>query len=301
MAEPRMHADELDIDVALVRRLLAEQFPGWADLSLEPVRPRGTDNALFRLGDDKVARLPTRERTAVTLEKERLWLPRLAPFLPLPVPVPLVEGAPGAGYPFSWSVYRWLPGKAAVEEPIADLRRAAFDLAGFIRALQRIDQSGGPGPGEHNFGRGEPLAARDEAMRAAVHSLETRIDAGAVSEIWEAALDAPAWDRAPVWVHGDLDARNVLVENGRLRAVIDFGSLGVGDPACEVMVAWKLFSGARRELFLDMLEIDDATWARARGWAVSQAVMALAYYTMETNPELVREARRWLTEALVIA
>jgi aminoglycoside phosphotransferase (APT) family kinase protein len=289
-----MHPDEVDTDVELARRLVASQFPEWASLPLEPVTERGTDNALYRLGADKVVRLPTRPRTRLTLEKERRWLPRLAPLLPLAVPEPLREGAPGEGYPFSWSVYNWLPGKSAAEEPIANLRQAAVDLAGFIMALQRIDTTGGPPPGEHNFGRGEALANRDEAVRTVLRDRT-------LAALWEEALATPDWEQPPVWIHGDLDTRNLLVENGRLSAVIDFGSLGVGDPACEVMVAWKLFSGESRELFRDLLSVDDATWARARGWAVSQAVIALAYYTPETNPVLVREAQKWLEEVLADA
>ena len=287
-----MHADEIDTDVALARRLVAAQFPQWAGLAVEPVPFRGTDNALYRLGDDKVVRLPTTPRTVRTLEKERRWLPRLAPHLPLPVPAPLAEGAPGEGYPFTWSVYGWLPGKTVIEAPIADLRQAAVDLAGFIRALQPIDPTGGLGPGEHNFGRGEPLANRDGPMRAAIDALGVHDRTAA----WEEALSVPEWEGPPVWIHGDLDARNVLVEDGRLSAVLDFGSVGVGDPACDVMVAWKLFDADSREVFRRELAVDDATWARARGWALSQALIALAYYTLETNPVLVREAQMWLEE-----
>jgi aminoglycoside phosphotransferase (APT) family kinase protein len=291
-----MHADQVDTNVELAQRLVASQFPEWASLPVEVVTARGTDNALYRLGADKVVRLPTRPRTSLTLEKERHWLPRVAPFLPLAVPAPLAEGAPGEGYPFAWSVYGWLPGKAATEEPIADLRQAASDLAGFVAALQRIDPAGGPPPGEHNFARGEPLVNRDESTRDAIESLRGKLDVDAVGSIWDDTLAAPNWSRPPVWIHGDLDSRNLLIENCRLSAVIDFGSLGVGDPACEVMAAWKLFTGESRDLFRDALSVDDATWARARGWAVSQAVTALAYYTLETNPVLVREAQRWLEE-----
>ena len=294
----RMHADELDIDTALVRRLLAEQFPHWAGLPLERVEPSGTDNAIYRLGGDLVARLPRRERTEVTLRKERAWLPRLAPHLPLAVPLPLAEGTPADGYPWAWSVYRWLEGETAIVEPIADLVRAAHDLARFVAALQQIDTAGGPAPGEHNFFRGEPLGARDASVRASIASLGTEIDARVVEAAWEAALDAGEWQRAPAWIHGDLDGRNLLVERGRLSAVIDFGSLGVGDPACDVMVAWKVFSAETRDVFRSTLCVDDATWARARGWALSQALGALAYYTLETNAVLVHEARRWLAEVL---
>jgi len=293
-----MHADEVDTDPTLVRRLLTAQLPHWADLPVEPVEPRGTDNALYRVGADLVARLPRRARTVATLEKEREWLPRLAPALPLPVPTPVANGAPGEGYPFVWSVYRWLEGANAVDEPPTDLRRAAEDLAGFVRALEAIDTAGGPPPGEHNFGRGEPLVRRDRAVRSSIAALREELDVANVTAAWEAALEAPRWERPPVWVHGDLDARNVLVTGGRLAGVVDWGCLGVGDPACDVMVAWKLLSADTRDAFRTALDVDDATWERARGWALSQALNALSYYTLETNPVLVREARRWLAETL---
>jgi aminoglycoside phosphotransferase (APT) family kinase protein len=298
MPAEKMHADEVDTDAALVGRLLAEQFPHWADLPIEPVRPFGTDNALYRLGDDMVVRLPRRERTSGTLEKERLWLPRLAPLLPLAVPVPLAEGLPAEGYPFPWSVYGWLTGENATIERITDRSQLATDLAQFVAALQRIDPTGGPAPGEHNFFRGVPLGMRDEGTRAAIASLSGRIDAGAVTVAWDEALQAPEWERPPVWIHGDLDARNLLVEEGRLSGVIDWGGLGVGDPACDVMIAWKVLSADTRDSFRTALSVDEATWARSRGWALSQALIALSYYTLETNPVLVREAHRWLAEVL---
>jgi aminoglycoside phosphotransferase (APT) family kinase protein len=298
MPAEKMHADEVDTDAALVGRLLAEQFPHWADLPIEPVRPFGTDNALYRLGDDMVVRLPRRERTSGTLEKERLWLPRLAPLLPLAVPVPLAEGLPAEGYPFPWSVYGWLTGENATIERITDRSQLATDLAQFVAALQRIDPTGGPAPGEHNFFRGVPLGMRDEGTRAAIASLSGRIDAGAVTVAWDEALQAPEWERPPVWIHGDLDARNLLVEEGRLSGVIDWGGLGVGDPACDVMIAWKVLSADTRDIFRTALSVDEATWARSRGWALSQALIALSYYTLETNPVLVREAHRWLAEVL---
>jgi aminoglycoside phosphotransferase (APT) family kinase protein len=294
----RMHADEIEIDVSLVRHLLAEQFPHWADLPIEPVLPRGTDNALYRLGEQMVARLPRLERVATTLEKEIAWLPRLAPLLPLAVPIPLAEGMPTEEYPCPWAIYTWLEGESAVAQNIADPTRFAADLAGFIVALQAIDPSGGPEPGEHNFFRGVPLAERDADTRASIVALADEIDVEAVTAAWEDALAAPLWEGAPVWIHGDLDARNLLVRGGRLSAVIDFGGLGVGDPACDVMVAWKVFPAEAREIFRAQLGVDEATWRRSRGWALSQALMALSYYTMETNPTLVLESRRWMAEIL---
>jgi aminoglycoside phosphotransferase (APT) family kinase protein len=293
-----MHADEVDINASVVRWLLADQFPRWADLPIEPVEPRGTDNVLYRLGKDMVVRLPRRERTVGTLEKERAWLPRLTPFLPLTVPTPLAEGKATKDYTWTWSVYSWLEGENATTDRLADLGEAASDLARFVAALQQIDTTGGPGPGEHNFFRGEPLGKRDAAVHASIAKLHGRIDVGAVRTVWQAALHAPEWSGPPVWIHGDLDSRNLLANEGRLRAVIDWGSLGVGDPACDVMVAWKILTADSRETFRTALEIDDATWARGCGWALSQALGALSYYTLETNPVLVREARRWLVGVL---
>ena len=293
-----MHADEVSTDATLVGRLIDAQFPQWADLPIEPVPFRGTDNALYRLGDQMVVRLPRIHRATAALDKEYRWLPELAPLLPLTVPVPLAKGMPTEDYPWEWAVYRWLEGEAANVEPIADLGRAATDLAQFIAALQRVDSGDGPPPGEHNVFRGVPLAAKDAAVRTAIASLGEEIDVGAVTAVWEAALRAPLWQRPPVWIHGDLDRRNLLVVEGRLSAVIDFGCLGVGDPAYDVMVAWKVLSADSRDSFRAALSIDEATWTRGRGGALSHALGALSYHTVETNPVLVREARRWLSEVL---
>jgi aminoglycoside phosphotransferase (APT) family kinase protein len=293
-----MHADEVEIDSGLVRRLVASCFPEWAGLAVEPVFPLGTDNANYRLGEELVARLPRIPRSVSALEKEIVWLPRLASALPLAVPVPLGVGGPGEGFPFPWAVYTWLDGEPAAPEALADAGLAASDLAGFVAALQALDATDGPGPGEHNVFRGEPIRLRDELTRTALASLGDRVHRRAVEAVWERALEAPDLDGPPVWVHGDLDARNLLARDGRLCGALDWGCLGVGDPACDVMVAWKLLPTDARPRFRAELGVDDATWERARGWALSQALMALAYYTEETNAVLVREARRWLEEAL---
>jgi aminoglycoside phosphotransferase (APT) family kinase protein len=298
-AVPRMHADEVETDVALVRHLLADQFPRWAALSIDAVPSWGTDNALYRLGDEMVVRLPRLERSVLALRKERTWLPKLAPRLPLRVPVPLAVGVPADGYPFEWSVYSWLDGVDATTGTLVDDAHVAEALERFLVALQRIDATDGPAPGEHNVHRGEPLRRRDRRTRQSIDALRGSMDADAVTAAWEAALTAPDWSGRPLWIHGDLDARNLLVENGRLSGVIDWGCLGVGDPACDVTVAWKVLSPEARAAFRDALSVDDATWARARGWVLSQAVNALSYYTIETNPALVVEARRWLREVLV--
>ena len=283
-----MHADELEISGALVRRLLAEQFPEWAALPLRRVEPAGTVNAIFRLGDELSLRLPRRHGPTKARGKEFDWLPRLARALPLEVPVPVAQGHPTDEYPWFWDVHTWLEGETATVEDI-DAIEAARDLAAFVAALQQVDAAGAP------RGRGIPLSERDEEIRQWLASFASD---PAVTEEWERAVAAPPWDGPPVWHHGDLDVRNWLVRGGRIRGVIDWGSMGVGDPACDVMVAWKLHSREARDAFREALPTDDATWVRARGWALSQAVAALAYYTPENNPSLYHEAQRWLELAL---
>jgi len=288
-----MHADELETDDTLVRRLLAAQFPAWAELPIEALPVGGTDNAIYRLGDELSVRLPRRrDWSPGSLDKEFEWLPKLAPFLPVAVPKPVARGAPGEGYPHEWAVYNWLGGEDAVGASL-DLPRTAVDLAELMKALRRIEPAGGPSP----TGRGGPLRPRDQATRAAITALANSIDVDAVTTAWERALAAPDWHRAPVWIHGDLDARNLLVSDGRITGVIDWGCLCVGDPACDVKVAWAVLDAGTRPIFRDLLEIDDETWARGRGWALSQAINALSYY-LHTYPVIVQEARRWLAEAL---
>jgi aminoglycoside phosphotransferase (APT) family kinase protein len=290
MCSRKMHSGEVDTDVSLVARLLAAQFPHWANLPIEPVHSSGTDNAIYRLGDDMAVRLPRIERGAEQIDKEHQWIPRLAPHLQLAIPVPLAKGMPAEGYPWHWCVCRWLAGENATVERIRNLRRAAIDLAHFIAALQRISPAGGPAPGTHNFGRGAPLALRDADTRAAIARVDSMFDAAAVTEVWETALNAPLWQGPPVWIHGDLQSGNLLVDRGRLSAVIDFGGLGVGDPACDLMIAWTLLAGESREAFRAALTVNNATWARGRGWALSVALIALPYY-LHSSPEIVGSAR----------
>jgi aminoglycoside phosphotransferase (APT) family kinase protein len=293
-----MHADEVDTDVSLVRRLLAAQFPNWADLPIEPALSIGTDNAIYRLGDDMCVRLPRIHWAVGQVDKEHEWLRKLAPHLPLAIPVPLAKGVPAEGYPWRWSVCPWLAGEVATIERIADARQTATDLAQFVAALHRIDPTGGPPPGAHNSHRGVPLAMRDSATRTAIASLECTIDTEAATEAWEASLKTTQWDRPPVWIHGDLMPGNLLInQGGRLSAVIDFGCLGVGDPACDMMSAWTLFSGESRELFRAALSVDDATWARGRGWALSCALIYIPYY-LASNPAGVSTAQHTINEVL---
>jgi aminoglycoside phosphotransferase (APT) family kinase protein len=297
MSTDKMHVDEVDTDVSLVVRLLTAQFPQWADLPIKPVPSAGTDNALYRLGDDMAVRLPRIHWAAGQVNKEHEWLPRLAPFLPLAIPMPLAKGEPGEGYPWHWSVCRWLEGENATSERIANPRQAAIDLAQFVAALQQIDATGGPPPGPDNSYRGEPLAMRDTGTREAIATLRGMLDAKAATALWNAAIEAPAWHGPPVWIHGDLQSGNLLAVDGRLSAVIDFGCLGVGDPACDVMAAWLFLPAETRAVFRNALQVDDATWARGRGWALWFGLIALPYY-QSTNPVLAGIARRAIEEVL---
>jgi aminoglycoside phosphotransferase (APT) family kinase protein len=284
-----MHEHELETDVGLVRRLLAAQFPHWALLPIEPVESAGTVNALYRLGDDLVVRLPRTARWSVgALDREALWLPRLAPLLPVSIPVPLAKGAPADGYPREWGIYPWLEG----ENPREGDDALAAGLAAFVEALHGVDL-----PGVPPASRGSSLARWDEAARRGLAALAGVIDTDAAAAAWDAALAAPEWPGPAVWIHGDLMPANLLVVDGALTGVIDWEISGRGDPACDLMVAWNLLSAAGRARFRAELGIDDATWERGRGWALWTGLAALPYYK-ETNPVLAENARYRLGQVL---
>ncbi|MEU6302087.1 aminoglycoside phosphotransferase family protein [Streptomyces chartreusis] len=298
----KMRADELDIDAALVARLVAEQFPAWGGLAVRRVRSAGTDNAMYRLGDDMVVRLPRLPGGARQVDTEHRWLPRLAPRLPLAVPVPLAKGAPGAGYALPWGVYRWLEGENAHDAPLTELADAAERLGRFVAALRTVDAVGGP-----PSWRGGPVGENDAHVRTAIRDLGTAgtLDAPAATAVWEDALRLPQWDDAPVWLHGDLLPGNLLTSAGRLTAVIDFGGLGVGDPAADTIAAWAVFDAEAREVFRAAADVDEATWARGRGWALCFGLMAEHYYGDAcgngTNPVLASVGRRAVAEVLAEA
>jgi len=263
--------DKIHIDVPLVRRLIATKFPQWADLEIKPVEFRGWDNKTFHLGQHMTVRLPSHAEYAGQVEKEQHWLPKLAPYLPLLIPMPQAMGKPSPEYPLHWSIYKWLEGSPASIECIADLSQFATALAEFLSALQQCDATGGPLAGEHNFYRGGSLSIYDTETREAIENLEDKNYAKATTEVWDLAL-ASAWERPPVWVHGDVAVGNLLVKNGQLSAVIDFGQLGIGDPACDLAIAWTFFTGENREAFRSVLNLDKATWERGRGWALWKAL-----------------------------
>lgn len=286
------------IDESLIRRLLAVQFPTWADLPLRPVASAGTDNAIFRLGDSLAVRLPKRESAAPQAEREQRWLPKLAPGLPLAIPAPIGAGRPGEGYPWPWSVYPWMEGADAAAEPVSELAEAARDLGGFLAALGRIDAAAGPLAGRENHGRGVPLALLDKRVRNDVTALGAEIDGAAILQAWEQALAASTHQGPGAWVHGDLHASNLLVRDGRIVGVLDFGLLGVGDPACDLFVAWSILDAPSREVFREVMQIDEAAWLRGRGWAIFNAIIALAFY-LRTNPTLCSMSRRTLGQVLL--
>jgi aminoglycoside phosphotransferase (APT) family kinase protein len=289
-----MHAGEVGTDAALVRRLLARQFPHWADLTIDPVVSYGTDHDIYRLGDHLAARLPRIGWATGQAAKEAEWLPKLAPHLPLAVPVQLTIGRPAEGYPFEWSVYEWLPGVNA-NGTIDDLDQAAADLAAFVNALRQVDTT--DAHLRPTGGRGAPLAELDNQVRRSIAELGDRIDSDATVRSWEESLDASRWDGEEVWVHGDLLPGNLLVVAGRLSAVIDFGGLNVGDPACDLQPAWNVFAGDSRTRYRSELGADDSSWLRGRGWALYQAVSALPYY-WDTNPGMIRQASHALAQVL---
>ena len=290
-----MHAGEVPIDVALVERLISEQFPRWAGLPIWEVRSTGTVNAIHRIGERLCARLPRVEDWAQDLEKEWRWLPKLAPRLSLQIPEPVGRGHPMTSYPFPWAVYGWIDGKPYSDDLVDDEQQAARDLARFVAELRRED----PAPGTPRGGR-PPLREFDAVTREAIDSSRRVIDSDAATAAWERALGAPTWRGTPVWVHADLLRPNLLIREGRLRAVIDFGSVGVGDPAADVIAAWSVFGPEGRRTFRDALDVDDGTWNRARGYALHQAALIIPYYA-ETNPEFVSLAKRTVKEVLADA
>jgi aminoglycoside phosphotransferase (APT) family kinase protein len=295
-----LHADQPAVDPALVQRLIASQHSRWAGLPIERVASDGTTNAIYRLGPAATVRLPLARYGEQAIEVEGRWLPRIAPRLPLAVPEQLATGEPDEGYPFRWSVHRWIEGEPVSRAPVEDLATLAEDLAAWLAALHRIDTTDGRDAALHDL-RGAPLAVRDAETRRGLAALADEIDVDAALAAWEGALRAERWDRPPVWFHADLLAGNLLARDGRLAAVIDFAGLGVGDPACDLMIAWGLFSGASRAAFRealrDSIRLDEATWARGRGHALSQAAIYIPYYR-HANPAGVAAARHQLAAVL---
>ncbi|MDT0489271.1 aminoglycoside phosphotransferase family protein [Streptomyces griseus] len=281
------------IDTALVRALVDTQFPQWAGLPLRPVGQSGLDQVIHRLGEDLSVRLPRRAGAVGQARNEFTWLPRLAPHLPLAVPVPVGMGEPDLGYPWPWSVARWLDGEAADAETLAGSSEAAVRLAEFLAALQGFAPDGLPaGDALDSLATGA-LADRDRAVRAAIAEADGPFDRAAMAELWDAALGAPGRDRPPVWVHGDLHTGNLLTVDGRIGAVIDFGGLGIGDPACDLTIAFTLMTAGSRAAFRGALGVDDATWLRGLATGLNAYVHHAA-----TTPWVAAQTTRQIDAAL---
>lgn len=289
-----MHADQVEVTEATVRALLERQHPSYAALPLAPVAEHGTDHALFRLGDDLVVRMPVYGGSAGQAASDARWLPVLAPHLPVSVPAPVALGEPDDSFPFAWSIARWLPGSPPTEATI-DPRQLARDLGDFVRALHAIDPEGGPL--KTGTSRGAPIRHWDPHVREAVDVAGDRLDRDRVLAAWEDCITASDWEGDPVWIHGDLLAGNLLVDDGRLTAVIDWGALGTGDPAPDLAAAWSTLAPPARAQFRDAVGYDADTWRRARGWAMGPAITGIPYY-WDTVPAFARRGLRTVEAVL---
>ena len=287
----RMHDGQVDVGPDALRQLLKAQFPHWADLPAVRVPSSGTDNTIYRLGHELVVRLPLIDWAVRQVELEHEWLPKLSPLVPVALPTPVARGEPGLGYPWCWSVYRWIEGLNPDPGRVEDLHALALDLAAFVRALRAVNLGGLP-----RSARGVPLRVGAEAIRTAIEQVRGQLDADVLMAAWEDALGAPKWDQGWVPVHGDLSDGNLLLRDNHLHAVIDFSCFGLGDPANDIDVAWDLFTNESRAAYRAALNVDDATWRRARGWAI-KAVYGIPYYE-RTNPGIVTRARRRLTNVI---
>jgi len=287
----KMHKGEIDINMALVRRLLTEQFPHLAERPITLIRSTGTVNAVYRLGDDLCVRLSRVAKWADSLDREWEWLPQIAPHVSLAIPQPVARGKPTNIYPYPWAIYRWIEGASYQDDLISDERQVAHDLVNFILELRRVDRQGAPRGGR------APLSELDAVTRSAIEASHGVIATETVVEVWNRSLEVPAWNGKPVWIHGDLLRSNLLVRDGQLCAVVDFGGVGIGDPAADVIPAWAVFNRVGREAFRQALAVDDETWNRARGYALHQAVMIIPYYP-ETNPQFVTMAKRTVNELI---
>lgn len=288
-----MHEGEFRIDGPLVRGLIKTQFPRWSDLPLTRVHSSGTVHAIYRLGDDMAVRLPRLASFSRALERESDLLPLLGPLLPLTIPELIARGVPTIDYPSAWSILGWLDGEALSAAPAVDPLDVATRLGEFVVAMRSVRIPGAKSPNQ----RGRPLAASDAWTRESIASVADQFDPRKLTELWESALGAPTWDEEPTWIHGDLLPANLLVANGRLSAVIDFGECSVGNPTWDLVAGWWVFDGDGRDAFRLASEAGHDAWDRARGWALSGAVGALAYY-VDTNPTFADTARTTLRRVI---
>lgn len=283
-------SDKFEITLPLVKELIAEQFPQWNNLSIKPIELSGWDNKTFRLGEEMSIRLPSAQRYVAQVQKEQKYLPILASQLSISIPEPIAMGHPSKNYPCNWSIYKWIKGNSANVLSFDDLhlKLIAADLAQFLNELHEIDPTGGPVAGAHNYYRGGSLFVYDAETRSAIVQLKNFIDVDAVTSVWEKAISSK-WMKNPVWVHGDLSAGNILVKDNRLVAVIDFGCVCIGDPACDLVIAWTFLTNESRKIFKSHLSLDSDTWARARGWALWKALITIVPLKDKTSLEAIKQ------------
>ena len=280
----------MDINTTLVRKLIADQFPQWSDLPIKSVEPGGWDNRTFRLGNAMLVRMPSAENYVSQVDKEQRWLPYLAKHLPIQIPHVLALGEPGHHYPWPWSVYQWIPGEDINQATDYNIGELAISVASFIHELHNVDASLGPTPGAHNYYRGDTLQLYDKDTRAYIAQLAEDIDTDIAIELWSNAT-ATQWSKKPVWIHGDLEASNVLISNTQMNAVIDFGNCAVGDPACDLVMAWTFFNSESRASFQATLNIDAQTWERGMAWALWKALFRMTQSAKFRDDEFHRAKR----------
>lgn len=279
---------KLNISLSLVFNLIQEQFPQWAHLTIKPVEQSGWDNITFRLGEEMLIRLPSGQEYAEQVLKEQKWLPFLAQHLSCAIPHPICLGKPSEKYPFHWSIYQWIPGSNADTLLVSEQPQFAQDIAGFLKELHAIDTKGGPLPGAHNFWRGASPSIYNTETQLALTQLKEIINVNVAAQVWESAIHCSAWHKNPVWIHGDFSIGNILIDKGHLVAVIDFGCLGIGDPACDLVIAWNFLTPESRALFKSHLGLDSDTWARARGWGMWKALITLAAFEDKNCPNALK-------------
>ena len=265
----------MEIAVSTVQALIAEQFPEWASLPITPVKRSGWDNRTFRLGKAFSIRMPSEERYVPQVKKEQQWLSFIANSISTQIPQPVAHGRPNKDYPWEWSIYQWIEGDDIDPSVDTNTIDIALKISQFIRELHKVDAANGPVPGPHNFYRGENLRVYDKDTRTYVKQLADKINADAILALWRQALNTE-WASPPVWIHGDLEPSNLLVSDNKLVAVIDFGSCAVGDPACDLVIAWTFFNSESREAFRANLNLSDDTWVRGKAWALWKALFQMS-------------------------
>ncbi|WP_033298457.1 aminoglycoside phosphotransferase APH(3') [Psychromonas ossibalaenae] len=260
------------IDTTLVKKLVDKQFPQWSSEGISPVEKSGWDNRTFHLGKNMLVRLPSSDDYVSQVEKEQRWLPELAKVASLPIPRPVAKGISSTDFPRPWSVYEWIEGETILNKCPKDLDSIAYDLAEFLNSLDKADTEGAPLAGKHNFYRGCSLNNYEKDIYKSLEVLKNEIDTETVIAVWDKASEHE-WSQPSVWFHGDMSLGNILVKDGKLSAIIDFGCSAVGDPACDLAIAWTLFEGNSRRIFEEKRNVDAYTWNRGRGWALWKALI----------------------------